>query len=173
MKKVATATMLKAAAVVLLLLKWKHLWSQGPFPLVSKKKGSMNAVCTNQTTPEAMVLQDYSMNPKFLQGPDDLQVAVEADQAEECDADLHIEVEEGPDDVAEDQRLALALKSDAERQAEGEQQVRECQVLHVHGVLCCTLHENTQRARALLSSPIMTMREYITGSITERNSSWI
>lgn len=104
----------------------------GPLPSSLKEERQHEGEVHRPNHPGGQRAAGHGVNPVFLEGTDDLQVAVQADQAEESDADVHVEVEEGPDDAAKDTGLTPVLEGDAEGQAEGQQEVGERQVPHVH-----------------------------------------
>lgn len=72
------------------------------------------------------------VDSELLKGLDDFQVTVQADQAEEQNADVHGDVEDHADHLAESRRTAVFLVSHPEGQTEGEQEIGDDKVLHVH-----------------------------------------
>lgn len=72
------------------------------------------------------------MDSELFQGLDDFEVAVQADQAEKQNADVHGDVENHAYHLAESRRAAVFLVSHPEGQTEGEQEIGNGKVLQVY-----------------------------------------
>lgn len=74
----------------------------------------------------------YSVDSEDLDGLYDLQVAVQANEAQEDDAGIHGDVERDSHHPAEEEGALLVVVVDSKRQAQDQKQIGYGQILHIH-----------------------------------------